>query len=148
MRRIFHSLFITLLLVLPLAGCQSIASQPSPSLYQQLGERAGISKLVTDLLYIIVDDSRINFQFKGVDVAGFHRKFTNQLCQLSGGPCLYKGRTMRDVHAAMHITDTQFNALVEDLILAMEKNHLATATQNQLLALLVPMYPDVRTLVD
>jgi hemoglobin len=112
----------------------------------QLGERDGIADVVEDLLYLIVDDERINHQFKGVDVAQFHRHLTDQLCELSGGPCQYSGREIREAHAAMNITNTQFNALVENLILAMEANQIPTAAQNRLIKQLLPLYPDIRHL--
>ena len=53
---------------------------------------------------------------------------------------------MRELHEAMDITDTQFNALVENLVLAMETNGIPTTAQNRLLGRLVPLYPDVRNL--
>ncbi len=141
-------LALILIAVLGLAGCQTGATPEAPSrdLYQQLGERSGIAAIVEDLLFLIVDDDRINQQFKGMDVARFHRNLTDQLCQLSGGPCTYSGRDMRELHADMAITDTQFNALVENLILAMEQNDIATGAQNRLLKRLIPLYPDVRNL--
>ena len=46
----------------------------------------------------------------------------------------------------MAITDTQFNALAENLILAMEKNDIPTGAQNRLIKQLVPLYPDIRNL--
>ena len=136
-----------LVLLLMLGGCQSLPSNDNTSdLYEQLGERKGIASIVEDMLYRIVEDDRINQAFKGVDVVQFHRNLTDQLCQLSGGPCTYTGRSMREVHKAMAITDTQFNAVAEDLILAMEKNGVPTSAQNRLLARIVPLYPSIRGL--
>jgi len=133
--------------VLMLAGgCQSFHHKPDAGLYQQLGEREGIGSIVEDLLYLIVEDERINHQFRGINVAQFHRNLTDQLCELSGGPCQYNGRDMRELHADMAITDTQFNALAENLVLAMEKNNVPTGAQNRLLKQLIPQYPAVRNL--
>lgn len=132
---------------LVLSGCQSAGNSTQPaSLYEQLGERSGIAGIVEDLLYLIVEDSRINEQFRGVDIRQFHSHLTDQLCELSGGPCTYTGRGMRESHAAMNITDTQFNALAENLILAMEENDIPTGAQNRLIKKLVPLYPQIRNL--
>lgn len=46
----------------------------------------------------------------------------------------------------MNITNTQFNALTENLILAMEANQIPTAAQNRLIKQLLPLYPDIRHL--
>ncbi|MGO1462773.1 MAG: group I truncated hemoglobin [Marinobacter sp.] len=129
---------------LALGGSQSLQSPPDNSLYLQLGEREGIANVVEDMLYLIVEDERINHQFKGINVAQFHGNLTDQLCELSGGPCQYSGRDMRELHAAMNITNTQFNALAENLILAMEENQVPTGAQNRLIKHLLPLYPDIR----
>ena len=144
MKKHFASLVVLACLIL--TGCQSLQREPDSSLYLQLGEREGIADVVEDLLYIIVDDTRISHQFKGINVAQFHRHLTDQLCELSGGPCEYSGREMRESHAAMGITDTQFNALAEGLILAMEQNNIPIAAQNRLIKQLLPLYPDIRHL--
>jgi hemoglobin len=148
MTRIMTMICLAALLTgsLTLAGCQALSPEPEQTLYQQLGERKGIALIVEDLLYLIVDDDRINQKFKGTDVAQFHRNLTDQLCALSDGPCTYTGTEMRKLHKDMAITDTQFNALVEDLILAMEQNDIPTGAQNRLLKRLAPLYPDIRHL--
>ena len=141
--------FLSLVLAaIMLAACQSPGQTPAKSddLYQQLGERKGIAVIVEDLLYLIVEDDRINHHFAGIDVNQFHTHLTDQLCSVSGGPCTYTGRGMRESHADMNITDTEFNALAENLILAMEDNGVPTGAQNRLIKRLVPMYPDIRNL--
>lgn len=144
----YPAIAVALVTMLALAGCQSMAEKTdrSESLYQQLGERSGIASIVEDLLYLIVEDDRINEQFRGVDVRQFHTNLTDQLCELSGGPCTYSGREMRESHADMNVTDTQFNALAENLILAMEQNNIPTGSQNRLIKRLVPLYPQIRNL--
>lgn len=144
LKRLIAPLLLGMAMVL--VGCQSMSGQADASLYQQLGEREGIADVVEDLLYLIVEDDRINQQFKGMDVAQFHHNLTDQLCELSGGPCSYTGREMRELHSDMAITDTQFNALAENLILAMEENNIPTGAQNRLIKRLLPLYPDIRNL--
>lgn len=130
-----------------LGGCQTTSNTDAPAgLYEQLGKRAGIASIVEDLLYLIVEDDRINHHFAGIDVEQFHTHLTDQLCNVSGGPCTYTGRSMRDSHADMDITDTEFNALAENLILAMEENDVPTSAQNRLIKRLIPMYPEIRNL--
>ncbi|WP_370231843.1 group I truncated hemoglobin [Marinobacter nauticus] len=144
LKRLIAPLLLGMAMVL--VGCQSMSGQADASLYQQLGEREGIADVVEDLLYLIVEDDRINQQYKGMDVAQFHHNLTDQLCELSGGPCSYTGREMRELHSDMAITDTQFNALAENLILAMEENNIPTGAQNRLIKRLLPLYPDIRNL--
>ncbi|MCL1483735.1 MAG: group 1 truncated hemoglobin, partial [Marinobacter sp.] len=55
-----HFAALVVLASLVLTGCQSFQREPDNSLYLQLGERAGIADVVEDLLYLIVDDTRIS----------------------------------------------------------------------------------------
>lgn len=132
------ALFLAVLMALP-----AQAPAADSELYQALGERSGISTIVKDLLGRIADDDRIAPQFKGIDVRRFHRNLTDQLCTLSGGPCTYSGKDMRSVHASMGVTETQFNALAEQLIRAMEEEGVPTWAQNRLLQRLVPLHEDI-----
>ncbi|BES69012.1 group 1 truncated hemoglobin [Marinobacter nanhaiticus D15-8W] len=134
---------LPLLFLVMLSGCQSLPPQSSPSLYDALGERKGIALIVKDLLYIVVEDERIAEKFRAVDIAGLHRNLTDQICALADGPCTYSGRGMSASHAGLGINETHFNALAEDLILAMEQNGVPVSAQNQLLARLVRLHDDI-----
>lgn len=142
MKTPFHFLTLLVTLVL-LAACASQQPGRDDTLYRDLGERSGIADIVEDLMYRIVEDERIAFQFRGIDVVQFHTNLTDQLCELSGGPCTYTGGAMEDVHAGMDVTETQFNALAEHLVLAMEDNGVSTGAQNRLLKRLVELHPEI-----
>jgi hemoglobin len=134
---------ILLALTILAAGCATQQNTSNDALYQDLGERTGIADMVEDLMYRIVEDERIAFQFKGIDVVQFHTNLTDQICEISGGPCTYTGRPMADVHDGMNVTETQFNALAEQLVLAMEENDISTSAQNRLLKRLVELHPRI-----
>lgn len=129
---------ISALLLMPLP-----AQTQNADLYDALGERSGIETIVKDLLQRIASDQRLAPQFQGIDVRRFHRNLSDQLCVLSGGPCSYDGKAMRAVHAGMGITETEFNALAEQLILAMEQEGIPTWAQNRLLARIAPLHGDI-----
>ncbi|MDP5142537.1 group 1 truncated hemoglobin [Rheinheimera baltica] len=126
--------------VLLISGC---SQQITPSLYQQLGAEAGIEAIVDGLLYEIEHDKRIVHHFADTDIARFRRLLAEQLCQLSGGPCVYTGGTMQESHTGFNISLADYDALVEGLISVMQRQNISIAAQNQLLALLAPMYKDV-----
>lgn len=123
------------LLLTPLASAQS--------LYDQLGQKQGISAIVEEMLYRVGGDERIVHHFDGVDIMRVHQLITEQVCNVVGGPCEYSGESMRVSHEGMGVTHADFNALVEHLIVAMEKHEVPVAAQNQLLAKLAPMYDDI-----
>ena len=114
-------------------------------LYQALGETAGITRLMDDFVNRLVQDPRIGGHFKEVQPSALKESLTDQICQLSGGPCQYEGADMKSAHADMDINKGHFNALVEVLQSAMDAQGIPFAQQNRLLALLAPMHRDVIT---
>lgn len=133
-----------LLLWAALASCTSMPiTRSSSSLYEDLGEQDGIVAIVDQFLWNLAEDERISHQFAETNLTRFREKLIEQFCELSGGPCTYSGDTMKLSHAGMGVGHADFNALVEDLIEAMEAQHIQTGAQNRLLALLAPMHADI-----
>ena len=123
-----------------------VATTAAPAgLYQALGEKPGITRLVDDFVNRVVKDPRIGGHFKDTKPAALKESLTDQFCQLSGGPCKYEGADMKSAHADMDINKGHFNALVEVLQSAMDAQGIPFAQQNRLLALLAPMHRDVIT---
>ena len=133
-------LTVILLSALLLSSCSQINS---PSLYQQLGGEAGIEAITDGLLHEIEHDKRIVHHFADTDIARFRRLLAEQLCELSGGPCVYSGGTMQQSHTGFNISLADYDALVEGLIKVMQQQNISISAQNQLLALLAPMYKDI-----
>jgi hemoglobin len=115
------------------------------STYQGLGGQSGIKKIVATFVPIVMADPRINESFRDTDLKNLSMRLEEQFCELSGGPCKYKGKDMKDIHDGLNITNAQFNALAEDLQAAMDKHGVAPAVQNKLVAKLAPMQKDVVT---
>src|SRR5438132_10165848 len=106
------------------AGCASM-SQQGPSLYDRLGGREGIKKVVDDVVVNLAADSRVSARFKDMKGPDLERLKTNaadQVCQATGGPCSYFGKDMKEAHKGMNITEAEWNATVEDLDKALDKN--------------------------
>jgi hemoglobin len=120
----------------------------APSLYHQLGGKHGIKKVVNDFVGNVANDGRINKFFADTAkdpkrLASFKGKLVDQICQASGGPCKYKGKDMKTAHKGMGITDADFNALVEDLVKALDSNGVSADAKNTLLGALGPMKGDI-----
>ncbi|NWB27698.1 group I truncated hemoglobin [Pseudomonas gingeri] len=125
-----------------LAGC---AQQPpkDDSLYRDLGERAGIIRIVEGTLINIAHDSRIAERFRKIDIQRLRDKLVEQFCVEAGGPCVYTGDTMAESHKGQNVSRSDFNALVEDLIAAMDAQGIPVPVQNRLIARLAPMRGEV-----
>jgi hemoglobin len=147
---------IPALLVLALSGgmlssCSKSndpAPQATPSLYERLGGINAVSAVVDQFLVNVVADNRINASFSAT-VANEYRttllrnNLIDQICAGAGGPCVYKGKNMLEAHRGMNITDAQFNALVEDLVAALNTFNVKEKEQQDLLAILGPMKSDI-----
>jgi len=115
------------------------------TLFEDMGGREAIVKLASDTTDIILADDRIKATFDNTNMDRFRQKLGEQFCQVAGGPCKYTGHTMRAAHRGLHLTNADFNAVVEDLQKAMDKDGIGFATQNRFLARLAPMQHDVVT---
>ncbi|MBK7952138.1 MAG: group 1 truncated hemoglobin [Deltaproteobacteria bacterium] len=130
------------LLVAFAAACASPQLDRRP-LYEQLGGEAGLAALVDRFLHELARDADAAPQFRGVDVKRFRIQLTLHLCQTFDGPCRYEGAPLAEVHRGMQISQREFNAVVEDLVRAMESLRIPTPVQNRVLARLAPMREQV-----
>lgn len=128
---------------LPVTPASGYPMTPAPGLYQALGGQAGIRALMDDFVLRLRADPRIGDQFKDTRLETLARQLSDQVCQLSGGPCVYQGRDMQQAHAHMNVTRSHFNALVEVLQASLSARGVPFTRQNQLLALLAPLHRDM-----
>lgn len=113
------------------------------TLYEQLGGREVIAAFVADGVDNSVADPRIGFFFEHTDLPMLKHQLTEQICQLTGGPCVYEGMDMQTAHSGLNIGEKHFVALVEAFQQAMRKHRIPYAQENKVLALLAPMKPAV-----
>lgn len=118
-------------------------SSKGRSLYERLGGKAAITAVVDTFVTKVGADKRINGYFASTDLTKLKRHLGNQICEASGGPCQYTGRTMKQTHAGMGVTDAAFGALVEDLVAALDHHKVGKAEKDDLLAVLGPMKDDI-----
>ena len=136
------SLFAATVLGILLAGCATAPAQ-QPTLYQQMGGQGGLETITDGFLNYLATDVRIAHFFSDTDIPKFRDLLLKQFCVLAGGPCKYEGKDMKEAHDKKHISDADFNALVEDLQKAMNDAHVAIPVQDRFLATLVPLQRDI-----
>ena len=138
------SLIVTAIAAVMAIGCLNIASaqeMAKKSLYSRLGGKKAITAVVDEFVNNVAGDSRINKFFADTAkdpkrLAKFKGNLVDQICSASGGPCKYKGKDMKTAHKGMGITDADFNALVEDLVKALDKFNVGATEKNELLGAL------------
>ncbi len=116
------------------------------ALYLALGQKTGLVTLMDDFVPRLLADPRMKPFFEKTNLVNFKQQLVDQVCQVSGGPCVYKGVDMKTAHSNFDITKGNFNALVEVLQQSMDAQKIPFSAQNKLLAALAPMHRDVITI--
>ena len=125
---------------------ETAAAAPAPvetSLYDRLGGKDAITSVIDDFVANVAADKRINARFAKTNIPHLKQMLVEQVCQATGGPCTYTGKSMRDAHKGMKITEADFNALVEDLTKSLDKFKVAEKEKGELLSALGGMKGDI-----
>jgi hemoglobin len=129
-------------LALPLL-CGPARSQET--LFDEMGGKTGIDHLVDISVEKYLADPRIKDIFSESNIDRIRSELKDQFCVVANGPCRYTGHSMAAAHKGLHLTNANFNALVEDLQDAMDECAITFAVQNRFLARLAPMQHQVVT---
>jgi len=114
------------------------------TLFERLGGKDGIQRLVTDIVDNHYRNPLIRTRFEKVkDRAVLERHSVEFLCAGSGGPQAYTGRDLVSVHQGMNVSEQELIAAIDDIVAAMTKNHLDQSVQNEVVAILYSLKGDV-----
>jgi hemoglobin len=120
------------------------APPPAPkTLFERLGGQPAIDAVVAEFVSRTTTDPRIKERFFNTDAENLKRLLSEFVCQATGGPCKYTGREMGDSHAGMELVEDEFNALVEDLVGALDKFKVPDKEKGELLGALGPLKPAI-----
>ena len=131
---------------LALAACTAMPQKSvvqNETLYQSLGGRHGVERLVDAAVRRLFDDRRINAFFTGSNPDESRRLIAEHICELSGGGCAYTFRTKDATHSGMSLSDADFEAFIEDFIVAMNEVKVPVDAQRQVLQLFVALRPQI-----
>ncbi len=140
--RILTSLILSLMLLSCSSLSQDSRSQ-APLLYDELGGQQGLERIVDNFIMEIARNERVLPFFADSNVERFRDMVTEHFCMIADGPCEYTGDTMIQVHTGMQINEAEFNAVVENLMTAMDDAGVPIGAQNRLLARLAPLRSEI-----
>ena len=141
----FRSVFSIVLTVALLAvGCGgSKMAVQEKSLYERLGGKEAITAVVDAFVANVAGDQRINRFFKDANIPRLKKMLVDQICQATGGPYEYKGLDMKSAHKGMGVSSADFNALVENLVKALDTFKVPEKEKGELLGALAGMKGDI-----
>jgi len=108
-----------------------------PSLYERLGGEEKIRPMVADLLALHKRNPAISTRYavaKKSD-AEIIDLVVDLLCFGTGGPQEYKGLDMKTAHTGMNCSEAEFVAVLDDLLVAMEKHEVGEVEKAEVLAM-------------
>ncbi len=141
--------FVLLLVLLWNATPTLAQGKPEKSLYERLGGVYAIATVVDDFIErLLVNDvlnanPRIYEARERVPKAGLKFQVTALVCQVTGGPEEYTGRSMKESHQHLNITEKEWQAMVADFKKTLDKFQVPQEEQNELIAIVESTKGDI-----
>jgi hemoglobin len=120
-----------------------VKAPAAKSLFDRLGGMPAIKTVIHDFVTNVAADKVINKRFAKTKTPEFEVTLVTQVCEATGGPCKYKGKTMAAAHKGMKITDAEWDSTIADLKAALDKNKVGDQEQKDLLGALGGMKGDI-----
>ena len=148
-RKALRTMLASLSLSLSLATLLSASAQggvTKKSLYDRLGGYNAVAAVVDDFFGRLVTDRQFGRFFAGHSTDSKKRirqHIVDQLCAAAGGPCLYTGRTMKDSHAGLGISEAEWDAAAKHLVASLDKFKVPEPEKKELLAFVTSVKADI-----
>jgi hemoglobin len=134
-----------------LAAFRPAAAQPAPdtTLYNRLGGVYAIATVVDDFIERLLVNNTLNANPRiaearaRVPKAGLKFQVAALVCQVTGGPCTYTGRTMKASHAHLNINEEQWQAMLADFRTTLDKFRVPVREQGELIGIVQSTKPDI-----
>ena len=148
-RKALRTLLPSLALSLSLATLLSASAQDGmmkKSLYDRLGGYNAVAAVVDDFVGRLVTDKQFERFFVGHSTDSKKRirqHIVDQLCAAAGGPCIYTGRTMKDSHMGLNISEADWDAAAKHLVASLDKFKVGEQEKKDLLAFVTSLKGDI-----
>lgn len=116
------------------------AQQPAapPPLYERLGGLKGITVVVDDFINRLVANKTLNknpaIRAGRISSPAPYLKFqvSQLVCEVSGGPCKYTGKGMKESHAHLNISEQEWDVMTKDFKKSLDKFKVPAPEQKEL----------------
>ena len=118
------------------------------SLYERLGRTDGIRKLARTIVDSHLENPIVQKRYEPLaqDPQRFElvlQHVVDFLEQGSGGPAVYKGKSMPEAHAGMNISSEEFLAVLDDIMSALQQHGIDEQSQKDVLAISYSLKPQI-----
>ena len=125
---------------------QSQAPGSAPALYKRVGGYDAIAAVTDDFIGRLAGDKQLERFFGGVSADSqkkLRQHVVDQLCEATGGPCIYTGRTMKTSHTGLGISESDWQLAVKHLVATLDKFKVPEKEKNELLAIASSLKADI-----
>jgi hemoglobin len=139
--KLWSVLAVIALVAVEMAFAQGGAERKQQSLYDRLGGLAPISVVVSDFIDALMPDAVLNANpeidaaRKRVPAPYLKYHVTALVCQVTGGPCQYHGRDMKESHALLKITEREWDRMVTIFKEVLAKHRVPAKETQELLVI-------------
>ncbi len=133
------------ILVLFASSLVAAEMQP-PSLYKRLGGYDALAAVTDDFIGRLATDKSLSRFFVGHSkdsIGRIRQLIVDQLCAVTGGPCVYIGRDMKTSHAGLAITEADWSATVGHLVATLDKFKVPEKEKNEVLGAISSLKKDI-----
>ena len=148
--RVSTTVLAAVVVIMAGAATQTAKAQvKQPSLYERLGGTYSIATVVDDFIERLLVNATLNANPSinearaRVPKAGLKFHVTALVCEVTGGPCKYAGRTMKESHHHLNINQVEWDAMVADFKATLNKFNVPQREQQELITIVGSTEKDI-----
>ena len=118
------------------------------SLYDRIGGSEAIGKIFDEVGGRMAADPELAKFFQGQSQEALmaqRQRAIEFLCHETGGPCTYSGRPLKEAHASLNITESQWKAFLKHLTATLDNQKIGEKEKDEFLAVVKHFKSDVVT---
>jgi hemoglobin len=122
------------------------AQQAPKPLYQRLGGYDAVAAVSDEFITRLATDPQFGRFFAGFSEDSkirLRQHLVDQLCQATGGPCYYVGRSMKQVHGGLKITEAEWTAAGNHMIGTLTKFKVPAKEKDEVMAIMASVKADI-----
>jgi hemoglobin len=155
LRNLLHMvLFIAAFFLLTnITFAQETGKSMEKSLYERLGGVHAVAQVVDDFVERIwvnevLNENPKNKQAMGISKPALKYLATELTCMAIGGPQKYSGRSLKEVHSGLNISEREWEAMVSDFKTTLNKFDIPQKEQEELLEVVGSVKGDIVTVAE
>jgi hemoglobin len=146
MQRTLGSLGLAVAVIVVSALTAVAQGPPKPdSLYKRLGGYDAIAAVVDDFVPRLVKDPTLAKYFVHSQDTLMHIRqlAVDQICSVTGGPCVYIGRDMKTAHKGLGISGAEWDTAVKHLTATLDQFKVPAKEKDELLKVVSTLRADI-----